>query len=844
MNNPKREVLVVTLHEGRGLSLSPVLQNEESKADEFLPQGTNHQLLPYAILAFDGSSGFVRAVSGTIEDPKWGDEKMRIAYEPDGLESTDLTVRLCIRDPGGPQDSRDICLGFVTTNPFLGQRSQTRSEWLQIQDGTGQIRLDIRYTGNVMAQKDQLFPTNIWKIGQSFEYNHPTKRQPSQPLEGHFQHSEIKKRDLSPRFDVVRPLLSQATSPFIASLKFVSENRKRTFLFSPYYQGGHLFYYLQRARCFDIARSRFYAAEILCALECLHNFDPSYQRLKPKHILLDAVGHIAICDFCLFGMVEDDTERLARPALECSAPETLSGEGSTDAVKWWTLGVFLYEMLTGLPPFYHEDSEEVHRKILSEPLHLPDSLPLSAQDILAKLLMRQPEDRLGAKGASEIQVHPFFDGIVWGKVARREYEPAFKPPEFSRYFQAPVCWVQRPPPTLAEMFRGFSYNRPIKLGSESFSPSVAAKDPPPVKIKASLLDAVSSPPPVAIQTTPPPEGHQTAIEEATNWELVWEQADREFHFYNYVIKAKQSIPVDYPDVWKRFGRDKSQVGSSTSAVDDLPSEAQKHAVLMAMLRNKYRHLVPQFLREYSPTLNPPPPTGKSPLQHVTEQEDVDLVKLFLDIGADANLDISDVSSRWPLRTAVAKGNHELVKILVSRTERAPCTRALSLAVRRGDTAIVEIMLANGVQCDFKESDRPKPFVSGDSFGGCTFTAEPNESDECVPPLVAAVISRKIELAQLLLAHGADANVGYHGVGLVSFDDLNTQITVQCGRAIQLAMDLACHDMVQLLLDTGADINLAQPDWIHQCDMIPRTSYHKITAGLRAAVATRELLKEQ
>ena len=86
-------------------------------------------------------------------------------------------------------------------------------------------------------------------------------------------------------------------------------------------------------------------------------------------------------------------------------------------------------MLTGLPPFYDENTNEMYRKIISEPLHFPgpEVVPPAARDLLSKLLDRNAEKRLGAKGAAEIKAHYFFHSIDWRKLLDRKYEPSFKP---------------------------------------------------------------------------------------------------------------------------------------------------------------------------------------------------------------------------------------------------------------------------------------------------------------------------------------------------------------------------------------------------------------------------------
>ena len=91
--------------------------------------------------------------------------------------------------------------------------------------------------------------------------------------------------------------------------------------------------------------------------------------------------------------------------------------------------MLLYEMLTGLPPYYDENTNEMYRKILSEPLNFPgpEIVPLPAKDLLIQLLDRRPDHRLGSKGPSEIKAHPFFNQIDWRKLLQRRYDPTFKP---------------------------------------------------------------------------------------------------------------------------------------------------------------------------------------------------------------------------------------------------------------------------------------------------------------------------------------------------------------------------------------------------------------------------------
>jgi len=105
-----------------------------------------------------------------------------------------------------------------------------------------------------------------------------------------------------------RTVLALVNNPFIVPLKFSFQTPDKLYLVMSFVNGGELFYHLQREGRFDQNRSRFYAAELLCALEHLHAFNVVYRDLKPENILLDYAGHIALCDFglCKLNMSETD----------------------------------------------------------------------------------------------------------------------------------------------------------------------------------------------------------------------------------------------------------------------------------------------------------------------------------------------------------------------------------------------------------------------------------------------------------------------------------------------------------------------------------------------------------
>ncbi|EZF23950.1 AGC/AKT protein kinase, variant [Trichophyton rubrum D6] len=429
---------------------------------------TNHgrystKHLPYALLDFDKLQVFVDSVSGTPENPLWAGDNTSFKFDVSRV--TDLNVQVYIRNPAarpGSGRSDDIFLGACKINPRFEeprrfvedpkaskkerekaaaafaqkekQLGQLGSEWIDLQFGTGSIKIGVSFVENrqrslTMADFELLKVVGKGSFGKVMQV---MKRDTGRI----YAMKTIRKAHIISRSEVEhtlaeRSVLSQISNPFIVPLKFSFQSPEKLYLVLAFVNGGELFHHLQREQRFDINRARFYTAELLCALECLHGFKVIYRDLKPENILLDYSGHIALCDFglCKLGMKDEDRTNTFCGTPEYLAPELLLGHGYTKAVDWWTLGVLLYEMLTGLPPFYDEDTNEMYRKILHDPLTFPgpEIVPGAARDLLSRLLDRDPHRRLGANGAGEIKGHHFFANIDWRKLLQRKYEPSFRP---------------------------------------------------------------------------------------------------------------------------------------------------------------------------------------------------------------------------------------------------------------------------------------------------------------------------------------------------------------------------------------------------------------------------------
>ena len=225
---------------------------------------------------------------------------------------------------------------------------------------------------------------------------------------------------------------AMADSPFIVGLKFSFQTENDLYLVTDFMSGGELFWHLQKEGRFNEARAKFYIAELILALQHLHQHDIVYRDLKPENILLDANGHIALCDFGLSkaNLTKNDTTNTFCGTTEYLAPEVLLDEqGYTTMVDFWSLGVLVFEMCCGWSPFYAEDTQQMYKNIAFGKVRFPrDALSTEGRNFVKGLLNRNPKHRLGAiNDAEELKAHPFFADIDWDALTRKMVVPPFKP---------------------------------------------------------------------------------------------------------------------------------------------------------------------------------------------------------------------------------------------------------------------------------------------------------------------------------------------------------------------------------------------------------------------------------
>jgi len=236
--------------------------------------------------------------------------------------------------------------------------------------------------------------------------------------------------------------------PYISEMHFAFQTDSKLYLVLHYCAGGELFHHLQRMKRIPERWARLYAAELVLALSHLHSHGVAYRDLKPENVLLDEGGHIKICDFGLSkdGVVEPTAGASSLCGTpEYLAPEVLDRRGHGTCVDWWGLGMVLYELLTGLPPWYTTDRKKLFARIRTAPLKFPafaaNNMSPEARGFITQLLNRDPSARLGGDGnVQSIKDHPFFTpacgmlttsvghpALDWNALMRREIESAFRP---------------------------------------------------------------------------------------------------------------------------------------------------------------------------------------------------------------------------------------------------------------------------------------------------------------------------------------------------------------------------------------------------------------------------------
>lgn len=398
-----------------------------------IPKSRQSSSLALSKLALAAAAtGTQRCCSGSALNPMWKDEAIF------DVTSQDSMLQISIYDAR----NNDAFLGHASIQPDLTEK-RVVDKWLRLEprvEGervSGEVRVSLFFE---KVSKRQYGPDDfevLRLVGKgTFGQVYQVRKKDTKRI---YAMKVLSKKTIVQKKEIAHTIgernilvrTSSAESSFIVGLKFSFQTPTDLYLVTDYMSGGELFWHLQKEGRFDEQRAKFYIAELIVALEHLHDNDIVYRDLKPENILLDANGHVALCDFGLSkANLNDGITNTFCGTTEYLAPEVLlDDQGYTKMVDFWSLGVLVFEMCCGWSPFYAEDNQQMYKNIAFGKVRFPkDALSPEGRNFVKGLLNRNPKHRLGAVGdARELRVHPFFNDVDWDLLISKKIPPPFKP---------------------------------------------------------------------------------------------------------------------------------------------------------------------------------------------------------------------------------------------------------------------------------------------------------------------------------------------------------------------------------------------------------------------------------
>ncbi|XP_041981950.1 cGMP-dependent protein kinase, isozyme 2 forms cD5/T2 isoform X1 [Aricia agestis] len=229
-----------------------------------------------------------------------------------------------------------------------------------------------------------------------------------------------------------KEIMSEMNCEFIVKLYKTFKDRKYLYMLMETCLGGELWTILRDKGQFDDSTTRFYTACVVEAFHYLHSRNIIYRDLKPENLLLDSKGYVKLVDFGFSKKLQASRKTWTFCGTpEYVAPEVIMNRGHDISADYWSLGVLMFELLTGSPPFTGADPMKTYNKILKgiDAVEFPRCITRNAANLIKKLCRDNPAERLGYQrgGITEIQKHKWFDGFNWEGLAQRTLEPPIMP---------------------------------------------------------------------------------------------------------------------------------------------------------------------------------------------------------------------------------------------------------------------------------------------------------------------------------------------------------------------------------------------------------------------------------
>ncbi|XP_030844338.1 microtubule-associated serine/threonine-protein kinase 2-like isoform X1 [Strongylocentrotus purpuratus] len=255
-----------------------------------------------------------------------------------------------------------------------------------------------------------------------------------------------------------RDILTFAENPFVVALYCSFETKKYLCMVMEYVEGGDVATLIKHIGPLPLETARLYFAEAVLAIEYLHSYGIVHRDIKPDNMLITSTGHIKLTDFGLSkigimslttnlyeGNIDRDTKQFQDQQVcgtpQYIAPEVILRQGYGKPVDWWSMGVVLYEILVGCPPFFGETPEELFAQTINVMIEWPDgddALSDEAMELINGFLQQDPLFRLGTGGSEDVKGHRFFQGVDWNGLLRQkaDFIPQLEGEDDTSYFDA------------------------------------------------------------------------------------------------------------------------------------------------------------------------------------------------------------------------------------------------------------------------------------------------------------------------------------------------------------------------------------------------------------------------
>jgi serine/threonine protein kinase len=225
-------------------------------------------------------------------------------------------------------------------------------------------------------------------------------------------------------------IMESLDHPFIMKIHYSFTTKNYLNLVLDFCPGGELFFHIVKMKRLKENVAKFYIAEIILAIEHLHDNDILYRDLKPENVLIDYDGHIKLTDFGLSAM---GFTRYSKSKVFCGSPEYMTPEmilkdNYTRMIDYYAIGALLYEMIGGIPPFYSNKRKVLFDNIINKEIKFYKEFSSKARDLIKKLLAKDPNERMGStNGMQEVKNHAFFHEVDWDLLYDKNIVPPYKP---------------------------------------------------------------------------------------------------------------------------------------------------------------------------------------------------------------------------------------------------------------------------------------------------------------------------------------------------------------------------------------------------------------------------------